>query len=112
MILPNPQYGVRMMLDMDNTLMLGPDATIREIRQGTKDDYVTVYRAGDFIAPLDPAVEEYFRIENNYVDRLDEARQMQQDAEQLHMDAQTEFYDSLEQWENSQTDSPAETPAE
>ena len=65
MSLPNPQYGIHLKTTANGDLLLG-DAVIEEIRQGTPDDYITVYRAGDVIPPLDSVTDEYFLMEDPY----------------------------------------------
>jgi hypothetical protein len=100
---PNPQYGVRLSMTADGALTLGDGTAIREIRQGTPSDYVVVYRAGDAIPPLDPATDEYLRMEEAYFEQIDEAQQMD-------FDAQTEFQVYTEQWERDHGAQATATP--
>jgi hypothetical protein len=67
---PNPQYGVHMILTADGNLSLDGSTVIREIRQGTEDHYVTVYRAGDDIPAVDPVVDTYFQNQETYFQHL------------------------------------------
>jgi len=61
LVMPNPQYGVHMMMTEDGSLTLDGETVIREIRQGKPDDYIVVYRAGDAIPALDPVVDQYYQ---------------------------------------------------
>jgi hypothetical protein len=74
--MPNPQYGITLTVMADGSLTFDGQTVIREIRQGTKDNYITVYQQGDEIAPIDPAVEKYFQSE----EAIEEALQLENDA--------------------------------
>ena len=55
--MPNPQYGITMMTMPDGSLSLDGKTALLEIRQGTKEHYITVYQKGDALTPIDPAAE-------------------------------------------------------
>lgn len=97
--LPN-LLGSKLQITADGSLYFDDGTLLQEVRQGTPDDYVTVYQAGDALPPLDPIMEQYFRSQ----DQRDDAQQMFADAEQALIDAQDEYYDSL----SGQTNEPAE----
>ena len=78
---PNPQYGIFLTMTPDGSLSWDGTHVIKEIRQGTKNNYITVYRAGDEITEIDPAVEEYLRREDTLADTMQAAQQMEEDAQ-------------------------------
>lgn len=111
-VFPHPQYGFKLQRTADGDLSFRDGTVILEVRQGTPDDYITVYHAGDAITPLDPAVEEYFRLENQLTDGVYAAQQMHEDAKQALEDAQSTYYDAVDQLESGETAAPAAAPIE
>lgn len=108
----NPSYGMRRMtLAPDGTLLFDENTPVREIRQGTKDDYVVVYHAGDIIPLLDPAVDEYLTQQELFFDQMDETYEKMNEAQQMNFEAQMAFQDYIDQWESEQRTEPTETPA-
>lgn len=71
---PNPQYGVFLRMMPDGSLSLDGTNVIKEIRQGTKNDFITVYRTGDEVMQIDPAVEKYIRRDDAMADKMQMAR--------------------------------------
>jgi len=106
-----PDYLMRMTMTDDNILIYGEDFIVQEIRQGTEKDYVTVYQAGDILPPLDPAVDEYIRQRDLYIAQMDAACEAMDEAEQMSFDAQSDYHDYIEQWEDGQKTNPIEPTA-
>lgn len=108
-----PDYVMRLTLTDEGILKFG-DMTVQEVRQGTKDDYVVVYRTGDAIPPLDPTFAAYIQQRDLYFAKIDAANDAAEEArmdyQDAMMEAQTDYQDYLEQWEAEQDAQPTENP--
>jgi hypothetical protein len=106
-----PDYIMRLTLAADNTLYYGEAFPVKEIRQGTKDNYVVAYRAGDTIPQLDPIAAAYIQQRDLYYAKMDAANEASDEAARMSFEAHTEFQIFLEQWEVKQSAQPQETLA-
>lgn len=106
-----PDAILQLTMADDHTLYYHDTFAVQEIRQGTKDDYVVAYRAGDPIPQLDPAIADYMRQRDLYYERIDAASEVMQEADRMSFEAQTEYQEYLDQWAAGQSAQPQETLA-